>query len=171
MVKVIESKSDFKKYFKECCKAKVPCVTIHFNESSANIRCDYDSVEIDPPDETIDGLISDQKVLWDKYLKYFIPGNGISCYGRYTSGKYKIEIAYELAKKIAKIMYKYAQVPYLEVETYEGLPVAKVISKNARTWVVICPFCGRHHNHGIGEGARESHCQKKNEPRNYYIKQ
>jgi len=37
-------------------------------------------------------------------------------------------------------------------------PTAPVVRKTATQWTVQCPYCGKKHFHGPGEGHRSPHC-------------
>lgn len=49
-------------------------------------------------------------------------------------------------------------VKYAEYELLNGRPRAVLYRENENAKTEICPFCGKRHIHGIGDGHRTAHC-------------
>lgn len=70
----------------------------------------------------------------------------------------KFKIKGEWFQPMPEVFEYMRRVQYPEYELLNGRPYAVLYRENENEKTEICPFCGKRHIHGIGDGHRTAHC-------------
>jgi hypothetical protein len=70
----------------------------------------------------------------------------------------KFKIRGEWFQPMPEVFEYMRRVRDIEYELLNGRPYAVLYRKDENEKIEICPFCGKRHVHGIGDGHRTAHC-------------
>lgn len=70
----------------------------------------------------------------------------------------KFKIKGEWFQPVPEVFEYMRSVKFTEYEVQDGRPFAVLYRESENSRTEICPFCGKSHSHGIGDGHRQAHC-------------
>ena len=93
----------------------------------------------------------------DLMILEVIPG-GIERETKIKKDLIKFKIKGEWFQPVAEVFEYIRSVKNIEYELLNGRPYAVIYRVNEKEKTEICPFCGKRHIHGSGDGHRTAHC-------------